>query len=72
MQDFIQSFVELFDEVPDIEILPDTEFKDIPDWDSLVALSLIVMVSNNYGKSIDGDVIRNATTIGDLYGVING
>ena len=72
MQDFIQSFIELFDEVPDIEILPDTEFKDMPDWDSLVALSLIVMVSNNYGKSIDGDVIRNATTIGDLYGVING
>ena len=72
MQDFIQSFVELFDETPDIEILPDTKFKDIPGWDSLVAIGLIVMVSNNYGKSISGDVIRNATTIVDLYEMING
>ena len=72
MQDFIQSFVELFDETPDIEILPDTKFKDIPGWDSLVAIGLIVMVSNNYGKSISGDVIRNATIIGDLYEMING
>ena len=71
MKDFISNFIDIFDEKPNIEINEDTIFKEIPGWDSLVGLSLIVMVSNNYGKSIDGEVLRKCITIQDLYKVIN-
>lgn len=71
MQKFINDFSELFDEKPSFEINGGTIFKDIPEWDSLVALSLIVMVSNNYNKSIDGEVIRKCLTISELYDAIN-
>lgn len=71
MENFIQLFIELFDEAPEVQIFANTEFKNLTGWDSLVALSLIVMVSNNYGKSIDGDVIRNASTINDLYEIVD-
>lgn len=71
MEKFITELVELFDEKPDFEINQNTVFKEVPGWDSLVALSLIVMVSNNYGKSIDGEIVRNCDTIRDLYEVIN-
>jgi acyl carrier protein len=71
MEKFINNFLELFDEKPTIEVTEDTEFKEIPGWDSLVALSLIVMVSNNYGKSIDGEALRKCETVRDLFEVIN-
>ena len=71
MKDFIAAFVEIFDEKPTIEITPETKFKDIPGWDSLVALSLIVMISNHYRKSIDGEIVRSKNTIRDLYEAVN-
>lgn len=71
MERFISEFIDILDEKPDFEINETTVFKELPSWDSLAALSLIVMVSNNYGKSIDGEVIRNCETIYDLYEVIN-
>lgn len=71
MKDFIENFIGIFDEKPDIEINENSVFKEVPGWDSLISLSLIVMVSNNYGKSIDGEVVRNCITIRDLYEVVN-
>ena len=71
MERFISEFIDILDEKPDFEINETTVFKELPSWDSLAALSLIVMVSNNYGKSIDGEVITNCETIYDLYEVIN-
>ena len=71
MENFINEFLDIFDEKPDLDVDGDTIFKEIPGWDSLVSLSLIVLVSNNYNKSIDGDVIRACTTIRDLFDFIN-
>jgi acyl carrier protein len=71
MKKFINNFTELFDEKPLVEINGETIFKDIPGWDSLVGLSLIVMISDNYGKSIDGEVVRKCSTIRELYDAIN-
>lgn len=71
MEQFINDVVELFDKKPDIQIDENTIFKDLIDWDSLTSLSLIVMVSNNYGKSIDGETIRNCVTIRDLFEIVN-
>jgi len=72
MEQFITDVVELFDEKPDFEINENTIFKDLSGWDSLVSLSLIVMVSNDYGKSIDGETIRRCDTIRELYQAVNG
>jgi acyl carrier protein len=71
MEKFIIDIIDLFEEKPNFEINQNTIFKELPGWDSLVALSLIVMVSNNYGRSIDGEVVRNCDTIRDLYEVVN-
>ena len=71
MEQFITDVVELLDEKPNFEINENTIFKDLSGWDSLVSLSLIVMVLNNYEKSIDGETIRNCITIRDLFEVVN-
>lgn len=72
MEHFVRKLVDLLDEKPFLDVDENTVFKDLPGWDSLVSLSLIVMVSNDYGKSIDGEAIRNCNTIRELYEAING
>lgn len=72
MKNLIDEFTNLLDEKPSIAINADTVFKEIPEWDSLLALTLIVMVSNNYKKSINGEDVRRCQTIRDLYELING
>jgi acyl carrier protein len=71
MENFIKNFVSIFDEMPKTEISETTKFKELPGWDSVAALSFIVMVSNEYKKSINGDIIRSADTIADLFKIIN-
>lgn len=72
MENFVSNLIELLDEKPSVNVDENTVFKDLPGWDSLVSLSLIVMVSNSYGKSIDGETIRSCHTIRELYDAVNG
>ena len=44
-----------------------TEFKKLDEWSSLIALSVIAMVDEEYGITIQGEDIRNANTIADLF-----
>ena len=45
----------------------ETEFKKLDEWSSLIALSVIAMVDEEYGITIQGEDIRNANTIADLF-----
>ena len=47
-----------------------TEFKALDEWSSLVALSIIAMVDEEYDVTIKGDDIRNSKTIEDLFNVV--
>ena len=71
MQDFIIEFEKLFDEKPPFDLNEETEFKKLPGWDSLVSLGLILLASDMFNKSIDGEVVNNCSTIRDLYDVFN-
>ena len=71
MENFVANLVDLLDEKPDFTVDENTVFKDLPGWDSLVSLSLIVMVSDDYNKSIDGETIRSCNTIRDLFEAVN-
>lgn len=71
LQDFIEKFAEQFEETAASEIKADTVFKELDEWSSLIALSVIAMVDDEYGKSIRGDVIRSSNTVEDLFNRIN-
>lgn len=64
---FIQNFADQFDETGNSEFSSDTIYKNIPEWSSLIALSIIAMVDEEYNVIIKGDDIRNSKTICDLY-----
>lgn len=67
LQKFIQNFAEQFEETERSEFAADTEFKALEEWDSLLALTIIAMVDEEYDVKIEGTDIRGAETIQDLF-----
>jgi acyl carrier protein len=52
------------------QIQHETKFRDIEEWSSLMALSIIAMVDEKYNVKIKGDDIRNSQTFEDLYNIV--
>lgn len=70
LDQFIEYFSELFDETDPDTIEATTRFKDLEEWSSLVALSVIAMIDEEYDVEFRGDDIRNSTTVEDLYNTV--
>ena len=69
-KDFLKSFADLLDEEPKFKLTLNSKFRDIDEWDSLTALSLIAMLDENYNTTITGDEIQNFETLGDIFNLI--
>lgn len=70
IKEFISNFADQFDETDASELTATTVFRDIEEWSSLIALSVIAMVDEEYDVTLKGDDIRNAKTIEDLYNIV--
>ena len=67
---FLENFAAQFDDTDIDEMKAETAFKELEEWSSLTALSIIAMVDEEYEVSIKGDDIRNAITVEDLYNIV--
>lgn len=70
LNDFIQHFAEQFDETELSEFKAETPFRELDEWSSIMALSVIAMVDEEYNVTIKGDDIKASTTIGDLFNIV--
>jgi acyl carrier protein len=70
LQKFVQLFSEQFEDSENVEFTSETIFKEIEEWDSLTALTIIAMVDEELEKRITGADIRNCNTIEDLHKLI--
>lgn len=70
IKEFIQNFADQFDETDPSEIKSNTVFKKLEEWSSLIALSIIAMVDEEYDITLRGDDIKNSETIEDLYNIV--
>ncbi|MEF9924086.1 MAG: acyl carrier protein [Muribaculaceae bacterium] len=70
LSEFIEKIAEQFDDTDASVFTPQTEFKNLDEWSSLTALSVIAMVDEEYDVSLKGDDIRNSTTIEDLFNIV--
>ena len=71
LNDFILKFAEQFDETDVKDFTGDTCFKLLEEWSSLMSLSMIAMVDEEYGIRIKGDDIKSSETIKDLYDIVH-
>lgn len=70
LNEFIEKFAEQFDETDVCEFAADTKFREIDEWSSLIGLSIIAMVDEEYDIALKGDDIKNANTIEDLFNTV--
>lgn len=67
ISEFVENFANQFDETDPSEITATTNFRELDEWSSLTALSIIAMVDEVYEVTLKGDDIRNANTVEELY-----
>lgn len=70
LEEFVALFAEQFDETDVNVFTPETKFRDLDEWSSLIALSVIAMVDEEYEVTLKGDDIRGANTIEELYNTV--
>lgn len=70
MKEFIEKFADAIEkEVLDIQA--DHKFRDFEEWDSLVVLSVIAMIKQNYGITIPRKEFDALITVEELYNYIS-
>ena len=67
LKEFIMNFSNQFDDTDSNVFTAETKFHELEEWSSLIALSIIAMVDEEYDVTLKGDDIKNAQTIEDLF-----
>ena len=70
LKDFIKNFAEQFDDTPASEFAAETVFHELDEYSSLIALSIISMVDEEYGVTLSGNEMKAAITVEDLYNTV--
>ncbi len=70
LKEFIANFADQFDETDPSEIKAETVFHDLEEYSSLIALSIIAMVDEEYDVQLKGDDMRGAVTVEDLFNIV--
>lgn len=71
ISNFIENFIEQFEDEPTCKVAAETVFRDIDGWSSIVALSVMAMVDEEYDVQLTADEMRKANTIGDLFNTVS-
>lgn len=67
--EFIEKFAEAID-VDAASLSVETEFRTLPEWDSIVYLSVIAMLDEEYGIQIENAAFKTLKTINDVINYI--
>lgn len=67
--DFIGHFAEQFDDTDASVITSATVFRNLDEWSSLIALSVMAMIDEEYDVQLNGEEMRSAVTVEDLFNI---
>lgn len=70
LNEFVEKFAEQFDDTDPSEIKADTRFRDLDEWSSLVGLSVIAMVDEEFDVLLKGEDMRQANTPAELFEIV--
>lgn len=70
LKEFIENFAEQFDDTDVSEIQADTEYRELDEWTSLTALSIIAMIDDEYDVQLKADEMRKTQTIQELFDLV--
>ena len=70
INEFINNFADQFDDTPVESLSPETVFHELDEYSSIIALSIIAMVDEEYGVALSGNEMKSAVTIQDLFDTV--
>lgn len=70
LKDFINNFASIFEETSVDSIQADTVYSELEEWDSVMVLSLISMIDQEYDAVVDVDEMNEARTVEDLFNYV--
>lgn len=70
LHQFVGHFMTAVDFQAPVPVAGSTRLADLPEWDSLAALGVIVMCDMEYGLTITGEDLKNCATVGDIFKVL--
>ena len=69
--EFVKAFAAEFDDTSEEQFTPATNYRELDEWGSLVALSIISMIDDEMDVQITGADLRAAKTIEELYNAVS-
>lgn len=70
IKEFVENFANQFDETDPAEITATTNFRELEEWSSLIGLSVIAMVDDEYDVTLRGEDMRKANTVEELFEIV--
>lgn len=70
LNDFIAHFAEQFEDTEKSVFTPETKFRELEEWSSIMALSIIAMVDEEYNVTLKGAEMKAANTIAELFEIV--
>lgn len=70
LDEFVQIFAEQFDDTSADSFTPETNYRELEEWGSLVALAVIAMIDDEFEKRATGADLKSCKTIRELYELI--
>lgn len=70
IKEFIEHFAEQFDDTDISEFKPETVFHELDEYSSLIALTIIGMIDEEYDVAIGAEEMSSAVTIEDLFNIV--
>jgi acyl carrier protein len=70
IKEFIQHFAEQFDDTDASVFTPETKFRELDEWSSILALGIIAMVDEEYEVTLKAADMQQAITVGDLFELV--
>ena len=67
---FAEQFVVAVDFQNVVPVSGTSLLADLPEWDSLAALGVIVMCDTEYGVTITGEDLKRCKMVGDIYAIV--
>lgn len=68
---FIENFAAQFEDTDAAVFTPETRFRELDEWSSLIALSILAMVDEEYDVQLKADEMRKTNTIKELFDLVN-
>lgn len=71
IKNFIENFADQFEDTDASVFTAETKYRELDEWSSLIALSILAMVDEEYDVQLKGEDMRATNTIQELYDLVS-